>query len=183
MNESCQSGSSHFGFIPHLQAFQPGLYSFSRGPVNLGWDSLMHKLPMIHTSLFHLAPLTQSGSQNVLTRVQLSTFSLRTARPPGEMAERRVLKGDSTHDARRRGRWEQAGLGHPPLITSHLFILFYNSKHHTRFQKGDSGAEDAEGPSPALSGSWQHFAFARSLYTQMSLGSRSGMGLTVLIMC
>lgn len=41
----------------------------------------MHKLRVTHTSLFHLAPLTQSGSQNVLTRVQLSTSSLRTARP------------------------------------------------------------------------------------------------------
>lgn len=59
------------------------------------------------------------------------------------MTERRVLKGDGTHDARRRGRWEQAGSDHPLLITSRLFILSYNSKHHTRFQKGDSGAEDA----------------------------------------
>lgn len=136
---------------------------------------------MIHSSLFHLAPLNQSGSQNVLTRVQLSTSSFRTARPPREMAERRVLKGDGTHDARRRGCWEQAGLGHPPLITSCLFILFYNRKHPMRFQKGDSGAEDTQGPGRTLSGSWQHFAFAWYLYTQMSWGSVSSMGPTVLI--
>lgn len=136
---------------------------------------------MIHSSLFHLAPLNQSASQNVLTRVQLSTSSLRTARPPREMAERRVLKGNGTHDARRRGGWEQAGLGHPPLITSRPFIQFYNIKHPTRFQKGDSGAEDTQGPGPTLSGSWQYFTFAWSLYTQMSLGSESSMGPTVLI--
>lgn len=140
----------------------------------------MHKLPVIHTSLFHLAPLTQSGSQNVLTE---STVYLQPqdSKAPGEMTEKKgAQRVMAPMMLGRRALGSRQGRTTPLLITSRLFIPVLQQQASHEFQKVTLGPKML-GPSPTPSGV-DSILHLPDLYThRCPYGSTSDMGLTVLI--